>query len=87
MSKKIIFMIFITIIIVILTLAFLVKIPGGNLISPNLPSILKKPIQTSSPIPTPIPSPTPKIFNFDASSDLKGELETVNPQVLDSDFE
>lgn len=40
-----------------------------------------------SPIPTPIPSPTPKTFNFDSSTDLKGELETVNPQVLDSDFE
>ena len=42
---------------------------------------------TPSPIPTLIPSPTPKTFNFDSSTDLRGELETVNPQVLDSDFE
>ena len=42
---------------------------------------------------TPIPSPTmaspnaPKTFNFDSQTDLKSELEKVNPQVLNSDFE
>lgn len=43
--------------------------------------------QRTSPTQTPIPSPTPKTFNFDSSTDLKQELETINPQVLDSDFE
>ena len=38
--------------------------------------------------PTPVASPNaPKTFNFDSSTDLKQELEKVNPQVLDSDFE
>lgn len=36
---------------------------------------------------TPTPTATPKQYQFDASSDLGKELESVNPQVLDSDFE
>lgn len=43
-----------------------------------------------SPVPTDTPAPTPnapKTFKFDSSTDLKAELEKVNPQVLDSDFE
>ena len=36
--------------------------------------------------PTPVPS-TPKTFKFDSKTDLKEQLEQVNPQVLDSDFE
>lgn len=41
----------------------------------------------SSASPTPSPAPTPKTFKFDKSTDLKKELETINPQVLESDFE
>ena len=37
--------------------------------------------------PTPIPPNAPKTFSFDSSTDLKMELEKVNPQILDSDFE
>lgn len=41
--------------------------------------------------PTPtVPAPTPnapKTFSFDSSTDLKVELEKVNPQILDSDFD
>lgn len=41
-----------------------------------------------TPNPTPIPTPdAPKTFKFDSSTDLKAELDKVNPQVLDSDFE
>ncbi len=29
----------------------------------------------------------PRTYNFDSSSDLKKELDSINPQVLDSDFE
>lgn len=35
----------------------------------------------------PTPGPRPKTFKFEASTDLKKELESINPQVLDSDFE
>jgi len=41
------------------------------------------------PTPTPVPATTPnapKTFQFDSSTDLKAELEKVNPQILDSDF-
>lgn len=39
------------------------------------------------PSPTSTPAPTPKTFKFDSSTDLKKELESISPQVLDSDFE
>lgn len=29
----------------------------------------------------------PKTFNFDSTTDLKQELEKINPQILDHDFE
>lgn len=41
-----------------------------------------------APVPTPVPtSNVPKTFKFDNSTDLKVELEKVNPQILDSDYE
>ena len=42
---------------------------------------------SASPIPTPLPPQAPKTFKFDSQTDLKAELEKVNPQILDSDFE
>lgn len=36
-----------------------------------------------------VPNPTPNApptFKFDSSTDLQKELDSVNPQVLDSDF-
>ncbi len=45
-------------------------------------------LSTSTPTPMPLASPNaPKTFQFDSSTDLKAELEKVNPQILDSDFE
>ena len=42
----------------------------------------------STPVPTPVATPNaPKTFNFDSATDLEAELQKVNPQVLDSDFE
>lgn len=41
----------------------------------------------STPQLTTTPASTPKTFKFDASTNLKKELENINPQVLDSDFE
>ncbi len=29
----------------------------------------------------------PKTFKYDRSTDLRAELESINPQILDSDFE
>lgn len=41
----------------------------------------------SSPVPTIVPTPSPRTFKYDRSTDLKKELDSVNPQILDSDFE
>lgn len=35
---------------------------------------------------TPAATPTPIQYNFSKSTDLKGELDSINPEVLDSDF-
>ena len=44
---------------------------------------------TTQPTPAPTPDPinAPKTFKFDKSTDLKKELDSINPEVLDSDFE
>lgn len=53
---------------------------NGNLVGSTLVQ------QTPTPTPVSIPN-APKTFNFDSSTDLKMELDKVNPQVVDSDFE
>ncbi len=83
-TKKIIF-IFIAIIIMVGIGFFLKGNSSKTLASPALSRVTD--IQTSFPSPTPaLPAP-PKTFNFDSSADLETELERVNPQVLDSDFQ
>jgi len=37
-------------------------------------------------LPTPIPTQAPRQYKFDNSTDLKQELETVDPQILEEDF-
>lgn len=65
---------------------FVTSKKGGGLVSPTL--IQQITSQQASPTSTPVPTPsTPKTFQFDSSTDLEAELEKVNPQVLDSDFE
>ncbi len=63
--------------------------PGSfGLVVPSLSGAYQ---QTPSPSPVYEPAQPaynpPKDFKFDSSTDLKQELEKVNPQVLDSDFE
>ncbi|OGE64426.1 hypothetical protein A3I48_00435 [Candidatus Daviesbacteria bacterium RIFCSPLOWO2_02_FULL_36_7] len=74
MSKKIVF---ITILLIILFFTYIsfFRNKTGVLVSPSA-----------------IPSPSseitqPKEMKYDSSTDLKKELDTVNPQVSDSDFE
>lgn len=76
MSKKII-LISILIIIVGMFWVFLNGNKSDKLANPS-------PVPTDTPVPTPN---APKTFKFDSTTDLKLELEKVNPQVLDSDFE
>lgn len=42
--------------------------------------------QQSSPLPVQSPN-TPKVIKYDSSTDLQRELDSINPKVLDSDFQ
>lgn len=58
---------------------------GGNLLlSPILQKLTKQKALPSEP---PSNIAAPKTFKFDRSTDLEAELESINPLVLDSDFE
>lgn len=72
MKKSILILIVLGIIVIIFTNK------DGRLIAPATQSL-------STPMPTATPA-APIIFQFDKSTDLELELEKVNPQVLDSDF-
>ncbi|MEK7616444.1 MAG: hypothetical protein AAB414_00110 [Patescibacteria group bacterium] len=56
---------------------------GQKLTGPGFSQTLGEQI----PDPTPPAPVAPKTFQFDASTDLEAELEKINPEVLDSDFE
>lgn len=61
---------------------FISTSPQGNLASPNLVGIIAGKFTKSSPS----PSPKLKTYHFDSTTDLKKELDSINPQILDSDF-
>ncbi|MBI2599500.1 hypothetical protein HYW43_01100 [Candidatus Daviesbacteria bacterium] len=76
---------FLFLIVTILAIALFVMVfkEKTNLISPvNLGRLQTK--QTPVPLATPA---APKTFQFDKTTDLKLELEKVDPKVLDSDFD
>lgn len=76
-------MIVVLVILAVAVLFFINNKNGGKLVSPVSLQAVK-----SSPTPMPLATPNaPKTFQFDASTDLKQELQKINPQVLDSDFE
>lgn len=58
---------------------------NGGLVGPAVMQQVTNSQPTSAPTPAPTPN-APKTFNFDSSTDLKAELDKVNPQILDSDF-
>ena len=72
-----------TAVVILSTVMWVVKY-GGNRNSQLINLGFQK--VTSSPTPASTPK-YPKTFKFDRTTDLKMELEKVNPQVLDSDFE
>lgn len=66
--------------IIIVVILFVQKQGISNLVSSSFTK------QTMDQLPNSTPN-APKQYNFDASTDLKKELDKINPQVLDSDFE
>lgn len=77
MKKKILLVVMLTILYTIVYVFVTSKREDG-LVGPKQTS------PTSAPVSTPN---APKTFKFDSSTDLKAELEKVNPEVLESDFE
>lgn len=85
MNKKIIFPILFLIILMGIFLGFKTS---NNLNSPGFTKIFTKTaISKPTPEPTPATPVAPTTFQFSQTTDLKSELDKVNPEVLDSDFE
>lgn len=83
MNRKFVIVIITFIIVIILSLSRYQ--PGSNLISPLL-SLPKTNRVSATPIPTSVPPQAPQTFKFNRSTDLKKELDQVNPAVTDQDF-
>lgn len=64
---------------------FFRKTDSPNLIKPQLEKVSKI-VGLPKITPSATPTPTPISYNFNKSTDLKKELESVNPQMLDIDF-
>lgn len=74
--------------ILIIAAIIIVGILGFKLSSNKSEDLVNPQIVAPSAVLTPDPTPAvPKTFNFNSQTDLQAELEKVNPQVLDSDFE
>lgn len=58
-----------------------------TLVSPGTVKETDKIVDQPSLKPTAPPYNPPKEIKYDQSSDLQKELDSINPQVLDSDFE
>lgn len=77
----------IVLILILLTVFFAIvkyAVNENSLISPAL-----QVVSGQKAVPSEAPSiiVAPKTYIFDSSTDLKKELDSINPQVLDSDFE
>ena len=70
------FIIFLIVILIIMVIVFILRPKQKLGAIPN----------SFNPAPSSSPIPTPREFQFDASTDLKSELDNIDPQVLESDF-
>lgn len=82
--------IIIVVVVLILGTFFLasVTLPMWNstLVSPLTKVFKPKVVIVPGPSATFSPSPKPKTFQFNSSTDLKSELDSIDPEILDSDF-
>ena len=87
MKSKIFIIALFSMILITMVFIFAPRRWKANLVSPGF-NPLGLAVQKSAPTPTSIPNiKAPKELKFDATTDLKAELEKVNPQVNDIDFE
>ena len=84
MKKPTLFIMVAILVSLILIANYKLNNPIGEkgLASPNMVQNL-----FTKPSPTPSPSPKIKTYKFDSTTDLKKELDSINPQILDSDFQ
>lgn len=69
----------------ILIIIIIIVIAGFGVMSRDLQNDLQTP--ESVPDGSVIPPQAPKTFKFDSSTDLKKELESINPEIQDDDFQ
>ncbi len=74
------------VILTILATIIVFFVIGRRDVSLISPVVKQDKTQLSSPIPSTSYNP-PKEVKYGSSTDLQKELETVSPQILDSDFE
>jgi hypothetical protein len=79
-NKLLIVALLAVVIFVVIKLVFPVK---NKLVSPGIDSIAS-PLPTAASVPVNNP---PKEIKYDSSTDLRQELDSINPMVLDEDFE
>ncbi len=82
-QKNFIATLFIVLIIVLVVWLVLSNRKDNKLV---MPGFIRQ-IAIIQPTPTPALPVAPKSFKFDSATDLKKELDSVNPQVLDTDFQ
>lgn len=83
--KKILIAIIILFVTAVLSYMYFSKEKFVNLADPRF--ILGSSSVSPTPSVTPKPPQAPETFQFDSSTDLKAELEKIQPEVLESDFE
>lgn len=91
-KKKLIFIIIILLIVIALFTIVKYAVKGkSSLVNPGLQTGLQKTdVKSVSQSPTQPATPAfnpPKEINYGSATDLKQELDSINPQVLDNDFE
>lgn len=72
--------------LIVLVLIVLFFVRGSKDTTLVNPSVQQEAVKQSSPQPSVSSYNPPQEVKYDSSTDLKEELETVNPEVLDSDF-
>lgn len=91
MSRKILIIILLVLAVTALLSIVNYTVNRSGLVSPRLTEVVEKADTQSTPqsssTPYIPPNNLPKSIEYGSSTDLQQELDFVNPQVLDSDFE
>ncbi len=59
---------------------------GKSLINPGVGKAVESVVSQSTPVPQVSAYNAPKEIKYDSTTDLKKELDSIDPKVLDSDF-